>query len=200
MSKDIRTILEGWGFEPNEVSVRIIQGDDDRDKIQLRVDLGVLQMEVDGRQLPGVAHALSRLGGVSRVEHLPPQKVMNDVAAPYHQTGETGGNIDLRYKLHASDLVGYRQIVAVADTYDALTSDRPYRSRRSHDDSLQIIRDESGKQFDPQVVKAIDALMAERDKKVEAVLTREQLDTVEKLRAEAKAKRDRAKAARGSNE
>ena len=42
------------------------------------------------------------------------------------------------------------------------------------------------------------ALMSERDKKVEAVLTAEQLKTVEKLRAEAKAKRERAKAAKAS--
>lgn len=43
--------------------------------------------------------------------------------------------------------------------------------------------------------RQLAALMAERDKKVAAVLTPEQLNTVEKLRAEAKAKRARAKAA-----
>lgn len=40
------------------------------------------------------------------------------------------------------------------------------------------------------------ALRAERDTKVEAVLTPDQLNTVEKLAAEAKAKRDKAKAAK----
>ena len=55
------------------------------------------------------------------------------------------------------------RIVAVSDTYDALTSERPYRARRSHDDSMAIIRDERGKQFDPQVVSAIEAVMADRD-------------------------------------
>jgi len=48
-------------------------------------------------------------------------------------------------------------------------------------------------------IKALEAqlaaLRAERDTKVEAVLTPEQLKTVEKLKAEAKAKRDKAKAA-----
>ena len=49
MSNDISHTLSGWQFEPDRVSVRIIRGDDGRDKIQLRLDLGVLQMEFDGR-------------------------------------------------------------------------------------------------------------------------------------------------------
>ncbi len=49
MSKDISKILKGWDFDSDEVNARIIKGDDGRDKIQLRLDLGLLQMEMDGR-------------------------------------------------------------------------------------------------------------------------------------------------------
>ncbi|WZO95980.1 UvrB/UvrC motif-containing protein [Isosphaeraceae bacterium EP7] len=49
MSKDISTILSAWEFDPDEMPVRIVAGDDGRDKIQTRVDLGLLQMELDGR-------------------------------------------------------------------------------------------------------------------------------------------------------
>ena len=49
MSKDISEILEGWDYRPNEVSVRKITGTDGKEKIQLRLDLGLLQMEIDGR-------------------------------------------------------------------------------------------------------------------------------------------------------
>lgn len=49
VSKDISTILEGWNYEPEEVLVRIIVGNDGKEKIQLRLDLGLLQMSVDGR-------------------------------------------------------------------------------------------------------------------------------------------------------
>lgn len=49
MSRDISEILDGWDFEPGEAQVRIVSGDDGRDKIQLRLELGVLQMELDGR-------------------------------------------------------------------------------------------------------------------------------------------------------
>ncbi|HLA85042.1 MAG TPA: UvrB/UvrC motif-containing protein [Thermoguttaceae bacterium] len=49
MSDDISKILERWPYVPGEVTARIVRGDDGRDRIQLRVDLGVLQMEMDGR-------------------------------------------------------------------------------------------------------------------------------------------------------
>ena len=42
-------MLSGWDFDPDRVSVRIVTGDDGRDKLQLRLDLGLLQMEFDGR-------------------------------------------------------------------------------------------------------------------------------------------------------
>lgn len=49
MSLDISKVLAGWDYEPESVSVRILEGDDARKKIQLRLDLGLLQMEIDGR-------------------------------------------------------------------------------------------------------------------------------------------------------
>ena len=49
MSKDINPILKGWEHDPDEFQVRIIAGDDGRDKMQMRVDLGLIQMELDGR-------------------------------------------------------------------------------------------------------------------------------------------------------
>lgn len=49
MSKDIRPVLEGWDHEPDELQVRIVAGIDGREKIQMRLDLGLLQMERDGR-------------------------------------------------------------------------------------------------------------------------------------------------------
>ena len=49
MSLDISRILEDWPFEPGKVTARRIQGDDGRAKIQLRLDLGLYQMEATGR-------------------------------------------------------------------------------------------------------------------------------------------------------
>jgi hypothetical protein len=49
MSKDIQSIIDGWEFRPNEISVRKIMGRDGKWKVQLRLDLGLLQMELYGR-------------------------------------------------------------------------------------------------------------------------------------------------------
>jgi len=49
MVYDLRTILDGWEYEPGKISVRKIIGQDGREKIQTRVDLGLLQFEVAGR-------------------------------------------------------------------------------------------------------------------------------------------------------
>jgi HD-GYP domain-containing protein (c-di-GMP phosphodiesterase class II) len=44
------------------------------------------------------------------------------------------------------------RIFAVADVYDALTSDRPYRMGWSHERAVEYIRQQSGNYFDPKVV------------------------------------------------
>lgn len=49
MSLDIGDILDDWPYEPGQVTARKIRGDDGREKIQLRLDLGLLQMETSGR-------------------------------------------------------------------------------------------------------------------------------------------------------
>jgi len=49
MSFDISFLLEQWDYEPGQVIVRRFRGQDGADKIQLRVDLGMLQMNARGR-------------------------------------------------------------------------------------------------------------------------------------------------------
>jgi hypothetical protein len=49
VSFDIDPILHDWPYRPDDITVRVIEGEDERRKIQLRLDLGVLQMEFDGR-------------------------------------------------------------------------------------------------------------------------------------------------------
>jgi putative two-component system response regulator len=50
--------------------------------------------------------------------------------------------------------------MALADTYDALTSKRVYKSQLSHDEAVRIIIEAKGSQFDPNVV---DAFLAVRE-------------------------------------
>lgn len=48
------------------------------------------------------------------------------------------------------------RILAVADSFDAMTSVRPYRDAMSHEDALRELRDNCGTQFDPDAVAAFE--------------------------------------------
>src|SRR2546429_7269356 len=48
-SKDLTPLLKGWDYEPGTINVRKIFGADGRPKVQMRVELGLLQMELNGR-------------------------------------------------------------------------------------------------------------------------------------------------------
>jgi len=51
------------------------------------------------------------------------------------------------------------KIVSLADSFDAMTTDRPYRRRRSFEDVVRDLRQNSGTQFDPKVVTAFARAM-----------------------------------------
>jgi putative nucleotidyltransferase with HDIG domain len=64
------------------------------------------------------------------------------------------------------------RILAVADNYDAMTSDRPYRKAMSPFDAKEIIEKGAGKDFDPEVVRAFLRSFSRRELEVpEIVLT-----------------------------
>ena len=49
MSQDLNDLLDGWPHEPGQIKVRKIMGSDGQEKVQLRLDLGLIQMEMKGR-------------------------------------------------------------------------------------------------------------------------------------------------------
>ncbi|NOT04350.1 MAG: PAS domain S-box protein [Anaerolineales bacterium] len=53
------------------------------------------------------------------------------------------------------------RLFAVADVYDAITSDRPYRKSWTKEHALQYIREQSGAHFDPQIVEKFLELIKE---------------------------------------
>ena len=57
--------------------------------------------------------------------------------------------------IKGEDIPLLARIIAVADTFDAMTSDRPYRKGLSVRSALNEIQQFSGKQFDPKVVHAL---------------------------------------------
>jgi len=49
MNLDLNSLLRDWPHEPGQIKVRKIVGNDGREKLQLRIDLGLIQMDVAGR-------------------------------------------------------------------------------------------------------------------------------------------------------
>lgn len=67
--------------------------------------------------------------------------------------------------LKEKDIPLSARIIAVADAYDAMGSDRPYRKKLSKDKILNELKDQSGKQFDPEIVKVLISILdKEREK------------------------------------
>lgn len=60
------------------------------------------------------------------------------------------------------------RILVVADVYDSLTSDRPYRHGMSPEDARDVIVRGSGREFDPDVVSAFEKAFARRQMELSA--------------------------------
>jgi hypothetical protein len=55
------------------------------------------------------------------------------------------------------------KVFSIADVYDALTSDRPYRAALSQQEALSMIRAQAGHAFDPEVVDAFETVLLESE-------------------------------------
>ncbi|WP_419617885.1 HD-GYP domain-containing protein, partial [Thiolapillus sp.] len=60
--------------------------------------------------------------------------------------------------LSGEDIPLSGRIMAVADVYDALISRRVYKDASTHEQAMAYILDHSGSQFDPEVVRALQAV------------------------------------------
>lgn len=63
--------------------------------------------------------------------------------------------------LKGTDIPKVGRIVALADVFDALTTERPYKKAWSIDDTIDFLREQSGKHFDPELVETFIAVLPE---------------------------------------
>jgi putative nucleotidyltransferase with HDIG domain len=96
--------------------------------------------------------------GVEILRRLPTLKHESEIVAAHHERMDGSG---YPRGLHGSEIPLEARIVAVADTYDVLISDRPYRRARTRQESITILREESGTRLDGTVVEALLQVLGE---------------------------------------
>jgi len=118
MSMDINHILSRWPFKPGEVNVRRIAGDDGREKIQLRLDLGLLQMDVTGRPDGQKPHGFESL--LVYYEH-----ALEDHTTVHGTQGGFSLDEDACEKLRAEGVMYYHRYLAefVLGDYESVQRD-----------------------------------------------------------------------------
>lgn len=103
--------------------------------------------------------------GVRILEPIRFLEPIRDIILQHHERFDGKG---YPHGIVGGDMLLEAKILAVADTYDAMTTDRPYRKALSHEVAVAEIREHAGTQFDPQIAQAFLAMMARDDRSDEA--------------------------------
>jgi two-component system cell cycle response regulator len=85
------------------------------------------------------------------VSRIPQLRFLASAVRAHHERWDGTGYPD---GLAGEDIPLAARIIAVADTYSAITTDRPYAAKRSKEEAISEIKRCSGTQFDPNVVDA----------------------------------------------
>ncbi|MFC6663511.1 HD-GYP domain-containing protein [Deinococcus multiflagellatus] len=80
-----------------------------------------------------------------------------EIARTHHERWDGAG---YPHGLRGTQIPLSGRIVAVADVFDALTSERPYKRAWSREAAVAEIRAQAGRQFDPRVVAAFGRWLA----------------------------------------
>ena len=98
--------------------------------------------------------------GVRILEPIPAFREILPVVAQHHEWVNGRG---YPHGLAGDDICRGARILAVADVYEALTADRPYRAGWHPHRALSLLEENSGVQFDPEVVKAFKNIILAAD-------------------------------------
>ncbi|MBI9074749.1 MAG: response regulator [Desulfatibacillum sp.] len=89
--------------------------------------------------------------GASIVGHMGLLKEETQVILRHHERWDGKG---YPHGVAGQDIPFFSRIMSVADTFDAMTSDRAYRKKLDDQVAFETVKNNSGTQFDPQVVEA----------------------------------------------
>ncbi|MCE5276849.1 MAG: UvrB/UvrC motif-containing protein [Planctomycetaceae bacterium] len=153
MGLDITNILSDWPYEPGQITARRIRGADGKSKIQLRLDLGLLQMEAEGRPDGKRPHGYESL--LDYHEHLLRRWVDEHGSDEGFDLDEQACEL-----LRGEGVMYYHRYLAefVLEDYESVERDA-MRNVRAFDLCRRYARDESDKyaleQYRPYVIMMI---------------------------------------------
>jgi HD-GYP domain-containing protein (c-di-GMP phosphodiesterase class II) len=155
--------------------------------------LGLSEHELETLKVAALLHDVGKIGVDDRVLKKPgaltpeefelmrqhPSKGAN-IMRPVAQLKDMLPGIELHhehvngqgypYGLKGDQIPLMARIIAVADTLDAITTNRPYQTASGLDDAMPIIRKLAGIKFDPRVVDALDVVIQSGEIRLTAVL------------------------------
>ncbi len=178
LNKDILDVIYGFAraIEAKDAYTGFHAEDTVRVAKNIAQELNLPQNEVEDIEHAAVLHDLGKIGidekilakkgplnvkekEVIKAHPSIASEILKDIhglrgAVPgvlYHHEHFDGSGYPLGLKGDEIPLAA--RIVAVADVYQALISDRPYRKAYSKDEAIEIIKKESGSHFDPKITK-----------------------------------------------
>ena len=151
--------------------------------LRMALQLGISKDEQDTLHRGGLLHDIGKIGVAPEILDKPDKLTFDELArirehpilgakilAPLSAFAEAIPIVLYHHERwdgtgYPSCLMGNRiprlaRLLAVADVYDALVSNRPYRGGWSHEAAMEEIRAGSGTQFDPQMVTVFEQVMA----------------------------------------
>lgn len=154
-----------------EIGVQLGLDEDELEKLEyaaLLHDLGKLSLSSSLLTKPtaltsGESEAMSNHphAGAGMVARIPPLRHLSEHIGAHHEWYDGGG---YPAGTKGDSIPKFARILSVADAFDAMTTNRSYRSARSEDEAIQEILAGRGGQFDPE---AVDAFIRSRGTKHE---------------------------------
>jgi len=151
--------------------------------VAIGIEMGLNKKEIEKLRLAAILHDIGKIGIRDEIllkkeklsdeefkiiqnhtlygaEILHYVKQLKDIipGVKYHHEEFSGSGYPDRLKGYEIPLIA--RIIAVADTFDAMTTDRPYRKALSVNEAMEELKDKAGKQFDPQVVDAFQKVFS----------------------------------------